>query len=417
MNAKPMSILATISSGDLRKMSDRDFVSELSDMSPSAIDRFRRMRKLSVQHNQALDTFLRQHPDKRLTADNGQPTNAKAVKAKSKSSTPSKPKPVQKKIKADDDGYVQLWMRMRAWWDGVELDNASVHQSGQPKPRMSIDVNKAKAPEVTEEENRLQVIQKLWGDGNSLPGGAEYNNQLLDPIKLNKEMVIADLNAGLGGGVRHLAQSKGVTVQGFDCDEELSKAGNLISSAANLSDKATISHFNPERLDVSLDKASYDIIIARDFFCSLADRRAALSTIAESLKTDGSLVFTDFCLANRESENKDVLKWRQTEQKKPSPSTKDEYRELLGSLKFDVKFLDDVSDAYVAAIQSGWMSIVEALKSGTFSRSFVDTLMQEGQVWLCRSKAIESGQLRMIKCRAVMNSGPKRSLTDSMSID
>lgn len=409
-----MSTLATISSGELRKLSEKDFISGLSDMSPSAIDRFKRMRKLSGQHDQALNTFLRQHPDKRLTAENSKPQNNKAIKAKSKSKPTAPKKSAPKKMKAEDDGYVQLWMRMRAWWDGVDVEPTG--QPDWPKPRMSIDVNKAKPPVEDEGDNRLKIIQQLWGKGNSLPGGHEYSLKLIDPIKLSKSMVIADLSAGLGGGVRHVAKTSGATVHGFDTDQEFSEVGNRISAAAGLKENAIISHLNLEKVGDALDKSSYDVVIARDLFYPLADRKITLMTIAESLKRDGSLVFTDFCLADRKTENKDVTNWRKAEPQKPTPSTTDEYRELLSSIKFDVKALDDVSEAYVAAIQSGWKSIVESLKTGTYSRSYVDALMQEGQIWLSRSKAIESGQLRMIKGRAVMNSGP-RSLTDSMSID
>jgi hypothetical protein len=86
-------------------------------------------------------------------------------------------------------------------------------------------------------------------------------------------------------------------------------------------------------------------------------------------------------------------------------------------LRFDVKSMDDATKEYVANIQNGWKAMVESLKSGSFSRSYVDALMTEGQVWLARSRALESGQLRLVHGRAVMQRGPKRSLTDAMSID
>ena len=79
--------------------------------------------------------------------------------------------------------------------------------------------------------------------------------------------------------------------------------------------------------------------------------------------------------------------------------------------------MDDITSSYISAIQTGWKAMVESLKSGSFSRTYVDTLMAEGQVWLARSRALESGQLRVVHGRAVMQRGPKRSLTDAMSID
>ena len=95
----------------------------------------------------------------------------------------------------------------------------------------------------------------------------------------------------------------------------------------------------------------------------------------------------------------------------------EEYRELLSELRYTVKGFDNVSDAYIQAIQTGWMNMVNHLKSGNFSRDYVNKLMEEGQVWLNRSRALEAGQLQLVQCHAVMQRGPKRALSDAMKID
>ncbi|MCE7997514.1 MAG: class I SAM-dependent methyltransferase [Rhodobiaceae bacterium] len=411
-----MSELATISSAELRKLSQREFVTGLSEMSPSAIDRFKRMRKLSAEHTEALTTFLRQHPEKRLTAQNSKaPAAATRVKAKTKSSS-SKPqsKPVAPKQAVDDDGYVQLWSRVRAWWDGEELA-PSAAKTAAKKPRMQIDP--ADAAPVDPVADRLQIIQSIWGEGNSLPGGASMTLNLLDAAKPSADTLIADLSGGLGNGVRHMASTLDATVHGFERDKDLAAAANKVSEATDFAERATILPYDPRQLDKVLDKDRYNIIVAREFLCFLDDRKQALSVIGESLCPNGSFVFTDFVLANRATENKSVIEWRQAEPSKAYPATVDEYRELLLELRFDVKSMDDITGSYVSAIQTGWKAMVESLKSGSFSRTYVDTLMAEGQIWLARSRALESGQLRVVHGRAVMQRGPKRSLTDAMSID
>lgn len=411
-----MTQLATISSSELRKLSQREFVTGLSEMSPSAIDRFKRMRKLSAEHNEALTTFLRQHPEKRLTAQNSKaPVSAAKLKAKTKSpaSNPKK-KPAETKQPVDDDGYVQLWSRVRAWWDGEEL----APQASKPAaktPRMHIDP--ADAAPVDPVAERLQIIQSIWGDGNSLPGKETMTLDLLAEAKPSSESVIVDLSAGLGGGIRHMASTLGATIHGYERDDGLVAAANKMSEGTDHAGQPPILSFNADQLDTVLDKDSYNIVVAREFLCFLADRKSALSVIGESLSPNGSFIFTDFVLANRATENKSVIEWRQAEPDKPYPSTADEYRELLLELRFDVKSMDDITNTYVSAIQTGWKDMVESLKSGSFSRTYVDALMAEGQVWLARSRALESGQLRVIHGRAVMQRGPKRSLTDAMSID
>ena len=392
-------------------MSERELTDGLAAMSPTAIDRFRRMRRLSTGHSQALNTFLRQNPEKRLTAENSKGTNAKPVKAKTKS--PIKPKPIVRKKKMEDDGYVQLWMRMRAWWDGVELDQPDrVIISDAPQKQMAIDID------ADDETNyRLQVIQQLWGEANSLPGGKKFALNLLKDAKPTKTTVIADLTSGLGAGTWHIAEATGATVNGFELDKELAEEGQRLSQKGEKSRKISISHLDAQQVGASLDKEQYDIIVARDFLYAVKDRKEVLTEIAEALKPGGSLIFTDFCLADRNTEKKDVLAWREAEPQKPSPGTVDEYRDLFGSLRFEVRSADDITSTYIPSIQAGWKSIIDSLKTGSHSRGYVDSLMQEGNVWLNRSKALESGQLRAIQFRAIMQKGPKRSITDSMSID
>ncbi len=411
-----MSELATISSAELRKLSQREFLTGLSEMSPSAIDRFKRMRKLSTEHTEALTTFLRQHPEKRLTAQNSKaPAIAAKVKAKTKTSAPTPhPKQASTKQPVDDDGYVQLWSRVRAWWDGEEFAS---HPPEPPakKPRMHIDP--ADTAPIDPVAERLQIIQSIWGDGNSLPGGDSMTLDLIEAAKPSSDILIADLSGGLGNSVRHMASTLGATVHGFERDEDLAAAAHKVSEATDVTEQASILSFDTKQLDKVLDKDRYNIVVAREFLCFLDDRKQALSVIGESLCPNGSFVFTDFVLANRATENKSVIEWRQAEPAKPYPSTADEYRELLLELRFDVKSMDDITSSYISAIQTGWKAMVESLKSGSFSRTYVDTLMAEGQVWLARSRALESGQLRVVHGRAVMQRGPKRSLTDAMSID
>lgn len=435
-----MSKLATLGSAELKKLSERDFLSGLQDMSPAAIDRFRRMRKLSTIHNTALDTFLRQNPDKRLTASSAQGKSAPPVKAKTKKK-PVKPKkaPRPSPLKVDKDGYVPLWIRMRAWWDGVDPEDL---MSGPPaskvRPRMSIDTS-TETPEEALRTNRLAIVQQLWGDGLCLPGGEKFSLSLLEEARTKSsvtiadiiagksngkkasgkanDLTIADLTAGLGGGTRHIAEKLGATVLGFERDKDFAEAAQRLSEETGNKSVESISWFDPEQVEKHLDKAQCDIILARELLFSLPDSKGVLSQIGEALAPDGTLIFTDFALADRSSENKSVLAWRQTEPRKPTPSSVDEYRELLQGLRYDVKSIDDISKEYASAIQVGWKSMVEHLKSGSFSRAYVDALIQEGQIWLSRSRALKSGQLRLIKCRAVMKKGPKRALSDSMAID
>ena len=60
--------LATVGSDELQAMPVGVFTSGLESMSADAIARFRRMRKLSATHRQALEKFLVEHPKSGLVS-------------------------------------------------------------------------------------------------------------------------------------------------------------------------------------------------------------------------------------------------------------------------------------------------------------------------------------------------------------
>jgi len=90
---------------------------------------------------------------------------------------------------------------------------------------------------------------------------------------------------------------------------------------------------------------------------------------------------------------------------------------MLSDLRYVVRVFEDITDDYVAHINAGWMQALKAVKSGKFSREQVDALMEEGQMWLARSRALQEGRLRLLRCHAVMRHRVDRAMSDALRID
>ena len=69
------------------------------------------------------------------------------------------------------------------------------------------------------------MVQRLWGDGFSSPGEAEHVMMLVKPLGLNETMGVLDLNPGLCGSTRVIADSTGAWVTGLEADADLAAAG------------------------------------------------------------------------------------------------------------------------------------------------------------------------------------------------
>ncbi len=415
--------LTSLGTVDLKKISVRDFQAGLDGMTPEAIDRFRRMRKLSEDHTQALGTYLHNRPDKRLK---GPDKNAKksargqaAVAKREAAAVVKAPAAPKAQVQTSSDGYTQLWVRMQAWWEGVDVEVVRRRNAKDDKPidRLTIEVaavDPYNDPSIHWNDARVEVVQMAWGKGHSLPGGDKYVMDLAKPLLLKPEHTVIDLNAGLGGGPRFLAKKFKLWLDAHERDQDLADIANDLSIDLDLDGQAPIVQADPNAMDLKEDK--YDAIIARELFFSLTDKKAAFENVALSLKNNASILFTDFVLANRNREDDSLADWRAAEPFKPTPSTMEEYRELLADLKYEVRVFEDITDGYIEIIESGWRNLLGAAKAGKLASPMVDMLMDEGKLWQARVNAMKSGRLRLIRCHAMMRKGPARALSDSMSV-
>ncbi|MCE9650391.1 MAG: methyltransferase domain-containing protein [Parvibaculum sp.] len=413
--------LATVGTAELEAMSVQVFASCLDTMSGEAIARFRRMRKLSNSHRVALEKYLVDHPEKRPGGPGEAPPPTKAGAgagaAAAKSGSPAKTgKPAGTPKRSP---FPEFKKRLRAWWEGVDikdLDNpskdnpskASAKSAGSTpavKKAAPAKPQAAAAPTATATDGapamtRVEMLQQLWGEGFSLPGGEAFALKLAQGVDLPTGQPCLDIAAGLGGGVRALANHYKITVDGFESDPALAEAARALSERDGTSDTAPIVCANPLEQDLAAKR--YSAIFTRETLFTVEERKKLLTRLALSLRPMGSLVLTDFMLTDRKAGTEAMHAWRAAEPQKPIPYTVDEYAELLDQLRFNVRACDDLSTEYAGFIQAGWKRLHTCLQTAKLPPETATMLMTEGNVWLARSRALESGQLRLMSIKAAL---------------
>lgn len=428
MSGKAAINLATVGTAELEAMSVQVFTGALESMSGEAIARFRSMRKLSTHHRQALEKYLVEHPEKRgegeappAPAASGSAKPVKAAKPVKPAGTPSgTPK---------RSPFPEFKRRLRAWWEGVDVKDLSrleatrgkgkpEDKAAPPAPKHEPASHPAPEPAVAAPmplEERTSVIQKIWGEGFSLPGGEDFFLNLVKGAKLAPNLPCLDLTPGLGGGMRAIARKLNVTVEGLERDPIFAMAGGMISDRLGMTQTAPIRSGNPE--SEPLTDGGYAAIFAREAFFTSGDRKRLLAMLAKALTDGGSLIFTDFILTDRLNKDETLTAWRAAERRKPLPATREDYSELLQELRYQVKVCDDLSTQYIHLIQAGWKQLHSCLQTAKLPPETAEMLMEEGNLWLARSRALESGHLRLLHVHAVMHRAPKRALSDSMKIE
>lgn len=407
--------LATVGTTELEAMSVEVFKSSLETMSGEAIARFRTMRKLSKDHRQALEKYLVEHPEKRAGGGGAPaPSDAKPASPAPSGATRRSPFPEFKR-------------RLRAWWEGVDVDDLALLDAARIKVEDKSEKPASKKSEATPSETkddsrpaeptneRIEIVQKLWGEGFSLPGGEAFFLNLIKSTNFPAGHPCLDVAPGLGGGMRAVARTRKVAVEGIERDPLLAMTGGTISDRLGMTKEAPIRCGDPET--EPLAEGRYAAVFARETLYCYTDRKPFLAAVSRALVDGGSLFFTDFVLADRLNKDEALTTWRAAEPRKPVPATREDYAELLRELHYQVKIFDDLTAQYVSLIQTGWRQLHSYLQNAKLPPETATMLIEEGDLWLARSRALESGGLKLIYVHALMHRAPKRALSDAMAIE
>ncbi|HBM91012.1 MAG TPA: phosphoethanolamine methyltransferase [Rhodospirillaceae bacterium] len=236
--------------------------------------------------------------------------------------------------------------------------------------------------------DRIQVVEKMWGEGNVFPGGENYLDDLIVPLGLNKEMSVLDLNAGLGGFARKITSETGAYVTGLETNQVLASRGMVMSIAAGKGKQASVEAYDP---DAYKAERQYDCVFVREFFYRIIGKEKFFKAVANSVKAGGGqLVFMDYILEDRDKENPAIKKWLEAE-KKVTPLPFIDMVKEWKKLGFDMRVAEDQTTLYRSEILKGLASFVEFLALNVPGPDTKPSIVREIDLWARRVAALENG--------------------------
>lgn len=280
--------------------------------------------------------------------------------------------------------------RFMAWWEGYDL----LPHRHAPAARASHEV-RYEASRQRWETSRLRLVQDLWGEGFSNPGGSEYVMNMVKFFGLDPAMSVLDLGAGLGGATRTMCESFGVWVNGFEADKDLAEVANALSHKAGLAKRASIAAFDPESFNLKAKSA--DCVFSKDFLYTVKDKKAFLGAVEGIMKSRGQLLFTDYVLAERHLRSANIDDWKKVEPNGAYPWAEADYRQALADLHLDIRIVQDTTDSFQKMVTGAWAAFIQTAQSEGLPSEMYPALADEVELWARRMHAIEAGDLKV--CR------------------
>lgn len=296
--------------------------------------------------------------------------------------------------------------KLRAWWHGDDyvMRHEGQDYTTQPSAEPGPEVETAELDQPTLERwtpRRLQVTQKLFGEGFNQPGGEELMKPLISPLGLNPNLSIAELGSGLGGMSRLMAREN-LWIDAYEQDEDLVAAAINIAKHQGVKQRINI---KAQPLDaLQFKRKSIDVVLSKDGLMAVQDKRLLLAKIRAALKPGGQLMFTDFLLTGS-TESRTYEVWHEREPVKPHLFTPEGLQAELESLNFIICYIEDVTPELKHAVLDSFGKYAEEVKlrGKAVSDNERDWAISEGEHWAIRLSAFDANIIRQyrIYCRVM----------------
>ncbi len=140
----------------------------------------------------------------------------------------------------------------------------------------------------------LAGMQSAYGLGFLSPGGPDELRRMVDGLGVEGRDVL-DMGCGVGGAAMMLATEYGASsVLGIDVEAHTLELARTTVEAAGLSDRIAFELVAPD--SVPLADASFDMMLAKDVICHVADKTTLIAEVYRVLRPGGALVIGDWII-------------------------------------------------------------------------------------------------------------------------
>ncbi len=318
---------------------------------------------------------------------------------------------------SDESGETNISFRVRflAWWQGKNAEDIAAELGIEDESLKDTLAKKAvagvaslefkaaeAAPELTDKnwpEERIKIVETIWGPGFIGPGGSEHVLKLVRPFGMNSSMNVLDLGAGLGGPARAVAEDSKAWLTGMEGSDALAAAGMERSTNAGMSKKAPVSYADFETIE--LRPNFFDRVFSKEALFTVADKERLFKMVFTALKNEGQFVFTDYLVRERGAESQAVKDWMAHEPVQPHLWSPDRTEAYLKRLTFDIRVVEDITKGARRRIFEGWQKFIDTHEPGSIPAELVPSLVDEAEHWARRVAALDSGNIRVYRIYAL----------------
>ena len=250
--------------------------------------------------------------------------------------------------------------------------------------------------ELEYDDNMVQMLELIWGDGYMAPGGTGNVEKLLASCEPAGKAIL-DIGCGIGGPAMYLARKYGATVTGIDLEAPLIERARRAATAAGLDRRCRFLRVAAGPLEFADE--SFDIVLSSGAVTQTADKSGLFAECLRVLKPGGQFACYEWMRSDREYSD-EMHYWFELEGLTYALEQLDDYGKRLREAGFEAVRTVDASDWYRHESQREY----ERIKGTLYDRMTVslgeDAAAHFVENWRILARVCASGELRQGYCYA-----------------
>jgi len=259
----------------------------------------------------------------------------------------------------------------------------------------------ARSPPSRWSQQRLEIVEELWGDGFLAPGGAEEILRLAAPLGLSAASSVLLIGAGAGGPPRALATERGAWVSAFDADPVLVSLATrrILRAGAAQAKRATVATWKPDAPSFPHKGFHHAVVVDALTATTL---QPTLTALADAIKPGGQLMLVQTVIdPTFDATDPTVAAWRRLDPTAADPPMEAAVTNTLIGLGFDVRIVESQSLRHIRQALQGWKSVLRSLRGPRPTPAYAAALVAEAELWMRRLRLMHTGQVHHMRWHAI----------------